>query len=249
MSFFNTRCIDGRLRNGTVYMDYKYDPLNNPNANPNSEYYHEFGFAGKISLLNYRIDGWIVTQFNDAVPGYVYNLLETNQYDPKVITLKWKIAGKYKFIHPTDSTKNIVWDGSIIKTLTNTNDPKVFSKAKNPVITWSLATVSYSGQVTGMTNSVVPYTMKIEQTNQVVRTFTCYPDKIAGVSITPQGTLSTRYEEHHPFVSGIASFTTSNKYPRQIYFGNEGNADLSTQCDNTGEILIKGISYRVNFIK
>jgi hypothetical protein len=89
-------------------------------------------------------------------------------------------------------------------------------------------------------------------TNQLVRNFLCYPDKIGTVSLTPSGnnfSLTPRFEEFHPFVSGIASFTTGDKYPRQIYFGNEGGTDLPAQCDNTGEVLIKGIVYRVNFRK
>jgi hypothetical protein len=48
---------------------------------------------------------------------------------------------------------------------------------------------------------------------------------------------------------GIASFTVAELYPRQIYYGNEGEPGLPLQCDNTGEVLIKGISYRVNFMK
>jgi hypothetical protein len=42
---------------------------------------------------------------------------------------------------------------------------------------------------------------------------------------------------------------STGKYPRQIYFGNEGNATLSAQCDNSAEVLIKGISYRIDLMK
>jgi hypothetical protein len=83
---------------------------------------------------------------------------------------------------------------------------------------------------------------------------------------------------HHPFVRGIMSYTpgvgtADQRYPRKIYFGDElmhqGDdngklndwdpnmmvANTSTlagdraPCDNTGEILIKGITYRIDFRK
>jgi hypothetical protein len=56
-------------------------------------------------------------------------------------------------------------------------------------------------------------------------------------------------EEFHPFKDGVATFSTADKYPRQIYYGNEGTSDLAAQCDNSGVVLIKGISYPIDFKK
>jgi hypothetical protein len=255
IAFFKTKCMDGRLREGTIFLDYKYDPLHNPGANPNSEYYHEYGFAGKISLEDYKVDGWKIDEFDPKFPGYIYNRRGNNN-DPAYY---WEISGKYLLSHPTDPKKNIVWEGKIMKKITNPTQEfkvdnkivKVVDKTKAPVITWSLATVSYSGTISGSTHGGIPFKMEVSDKTPLVRDFTCYPDKVAGVSLTtpPSATLLLRPEEHHPFVSGVASFTTSDKYPRQIYFGNEGSPDLASACDNNGEILIKGISYRVNFRK
>jgi hypothetical protein len=71
----------------------------------------------------------------------------------------------------------------------------------------------------------------------------------------PTGSVAILKQEFHPFISGIASFTVADKtgtaaYPRQIFYGNEGSpvdAVTGDQCDNTGEVYIKGISYRVDF--
>ncbi len=253
MLFNDSRCVDGRFRQGTVFMRYGFDPAISPGANPNSEYYDEYGFAGQLSLLNYRVDGWIIENFDPKFPAYVYCELTAPKFDPKVTKLRWRVAGKFKFSHPSDSLKKrtIIWEGTICKTLENTSNPLVFSTNRLVPVNWALAVCSYSGNIQGSTNATVPFKMELGAFNQpVVRDFTCFPDKVAGVAITPTpNVLSQRFEEHHPFVKGIATFTTADKYPRHVYFGNEGNPDLPWQCDNVGEVLIKGISYKVNFQK
>ena len=266
IAFNKSKCLDGHERDGTIFMDFKYDPLNNPGANPNSQYYHEYGYAGRISLINYYVDGWKIDEYDEKFPGYLYNELTGN----KTGQYRWRIAGKYRFTHPTDTTKNMVWDGKLYKTLVNFDKPSVLSYTRSVVITWTNSIVSYSGDVDGRTNVLrnpqadpldmsadlsggVPFKFSVGVNNQLVRDFSCYPDKVGGIKLDPGTggtfTMTPRYEEYHPFVSGIASFTTGSKYPRQIYYGNEGNPDLTSQCDNTGEVLIKGISYRVNFRK
>lgn len=265
INFKKAKCLDGRERDGTVYFDYAYNPLINNGANKNSEYYHEFGFAARISFTNFLVDGWKVEQFDDQFPAYIYNDLTGTKQGQYL----WRIAGKFRFVHPTDTTKNIIWDGELHKTLVNYSLSTVLSYTRQPVITWSNSICSYSTSkpITGKTNVIrdpqaskpsdlsggVDFKMEIGQNNQLVRDFVnCFPDKIGTVSLTPSGStfsMTPKFEEFHPFVSGVASFTTSTKYPRQIYFGNEGNQDLPAQCDNTGEVLIKGIAYRVNFRK
>jgi hypothetical protein len=278
MAWNQTKCLDGRLRDGTVNMNYSINKDLNQDADQNSYYYRVPGFTGELTLSEYKVDGWLVQIFNTQFSAYVYNRLSEYNWKPATTDLVWEISGKFKFTHPTDSTRNMVWDGKIMKTLENTQDPKVFSPKKDAAITWSLASVSYNGDIRGLTSGNVPYKMHIEAT----RDFTCSPDKIEAVGLTNTvGVLAKVDNEHHPFVSGIASFSTSNshlspaelaqlhanislydnyvkysdkpgstgKYPRQIYFGNEGNAALSAQCDNSAEVLIKGISYRIDLIK
>jgi hypothetical protein len=267
MAFNKTTCMDGRFREGSIFMYYGYDPISNPNANANSKYYREFGFVGRIAFSEYKVDGWRVTLFNPAAPAYVYNRVANANYDPKVTPLTWEIAGKFLLEHPSDPTKHIVWEGTLTKTLLNTKDPKVFDPKKQLAINWYTnytgdvktdtakhrAIVSYSGKMSGFTNSVVPFQMTVDPATPLVRDFQCFPDMISRVVPTnTPGVNTPQFEEFHPFISGIASFTTGtkddNKYPRQIYVGAEGSGGTA-QCDNTGEVLIKGNSYRINFRK
>jgi hypothetical protein len=260
MVFNRTHSIDGRFRTGEVRI--VYNPANKriPQQNPNSTYYHRFGFAGDLTLSDYYIDRstdtaknitkkqWLVTM---PTAGLINNeLKDTASFNPATNKLTWKINAKFKFKHPTDSTgaKDMTWEGVLYKVLENTNDIDVYNKAKTPAITWSLATCGYYGEITGKIGST-SYKLSIKESERLMRDFTCSPDRVGGVTIDPSGQLEQRDETHHPFVKGIATFTPGDKYPRVVYFGNESNTKLAWQCDNTGEVMIKGIAYRVNFIK
>jgi len=264
----DTKCLDGRLRDGSVFLYYYHNQLN-PLANPNSRYYRDFGFAGRIQLSNYKVDGWLIRCEDVTIPyGYVVNKLTTDAYDQKTTPLTWEIRGRFTLNHPSDPSKNIFWDGVIYKTLTNSTDKDIFPLGKQTAINWmkpdpnpaksKAGICSYYGKVTGYTAGKVPFTLEIAPENPLIRDFMCSADPVSYV-VPDTGTTAatssvTIYkEEHHPFIKGIASFTTGvkgeEKYPRQIYFGNEGSPDLLPQCDNTGEVLIKGNSYKVNFRK
>lgn len=255
-------CVDGRQREGTIVMYYYKDPISNPKADANSRYYRDFGFVGNIAFQDYKVDGWQIDLYDPAARAYLYNKTTPSTYDATKVQLTWLIAGKFLLRHPTDSTKNIVWDGELFKVLTNSTNKDIFDPKKQTAINWVnsakkiTAIVNYYGHVSGFTSNDRPFTMKIEQENALVRDFSCTADPIAGVSAVTTGTITnftSSKEEHHPFIQGIASFTTSikgvNQYPRQIYFGNEGTPDQAVQCDNTGVVLIQGNSYPVNFRK
>jgi hypothetical protein len=254
----NTPCVDGHLRQGSIFMYYGPDPVKNPYANPNSVYYREFGFAGAIYFSEYKIDGWRISLYDPAAPAYVYNRLPNANYDPKTTNITWEIAGKFLIEHPSDPSKNIVWEGKLTKTLLNTSDPVVFNPSKQNAITWynangnKRATVSYYGEMNGTIGSE-PWKMRVDQRTPLVRDFSCSPDRIARVTSPDAGVYTPEFEEFHPFVSGIASMTvgsgSTEKYPRQIYMGNEGSGDLPVQCDNSGEVLIKGNLYKIDFKK
>lgn len=257
-------CVDGRKREGTILMYYYIDLISNPNANANSRYYRDFGFVGNISFQDFRIDGWQVELFDPNARAYVYNKMTTDTYDPKTQRLTWLIAGKFLFKHPSDPSKNIVWDGKLYKVLVNSTDKDIFNPNKQVAINWKQSLISkgkagivnYYGKAEGLTNGDQPFTIEIDKRTPLVRDFVCTADQIANVDAVGSGTTTTfraEYEEHHPFIQGIASFTTSTekgaKYPRQIYFGNEANSEQPVQCDNTGVVLIQGNSYPVNFRK
>jgi hypothetical protein len=261
MAFNQTQCLDGRLRHGSIFMYYDQDANNITNA----RYARDYRFEGRISFGNYKVDGWLIelTDINNHL--LLKNLLTTDKYDPKTTNLTWQFKGKFKMTHPSDSKKNMIWEGDLIKTASTTNSV-VFSVTKQSAINWSKATVSYSGKIMGTTPTIdekdtedpsddvvtggVSYNLTFTDANPLVRDFQCYPEKIASVATTTNpAVLSMRLIEHHPFVKGIGTFKTGDKYPRQIYYGNEDDKTLEAQCDNNGIVHIKGISYRVDFFK
>ena len=255
VAFNKTKCMDGNFRDGTIFMRYGPDPKYNQNSNPNSVYYRDFGFVGRITLSEYKINGWkIETESYDGIrggPALLYNLVEKDDYDPAVTKLRWRLVGKFILNHPTDPSKNIIWDGDIIKTLTNSTEKTVFNATKTKkdvAITWSLGVVSYEGTVRGETEGGVAYTSTLSATNPLIRDFTCFSDKVGGIALN-SGSVTVRPLEFHPITKGICSFKTGTKYVRQVYYGNEGNPDFANQCDNSGEVLIKGVSYRIDFRK
>ena len=255
IAFFKTKCLDGNFREGTIFMRYAPNKNYNANANPNSIYCRDFGFVGRVTLSDFKLNGWLIeTQSYDGVlggPALIYNMLERDDYDPAITKLKWRIVGRFILHHPSDPSKDMIWDGDIVKTLTNSTDRRVFNATKtnkNAPITWSLGVVSYEGTVKGTTGGNVAYTATLSSTNPLVRDFTCYSDKVGGVALSG-ASVDVRPLEFHPITQGIMSFKTADKYVRQIYFGNEGNPDSPGQCDNSGEVLIKGVSYKIDFRK
>jgi hypothetical protein len=238
VGYNSVKCMDGKLRAGSIF-------LYNNNSNPNAKYYRNYEFKGKVVFQSYMVDGWKIQQH----PGdslRIYNLLSSPVLNPSTTKLSWMIEGSLQFLHPTDPSRNMTWSGKIIKTLANTSDPLVYNAGGQQSINWSKAVVEYRGEVSGVTEGNREYTLQINDVKPMVRDFTCYPNAVSGIeSVQP---LKTWASEYHPFKSGIATFIPGNRYPRQVYYGNEGNPSLPAQCDNSGEILIKGNTYRVDFM-
>ena len=287
IAFNKTWCYDGRYREGTLFMFYNYDADYSKKyvttANPNARYAHDNAFIGKISFSNYRVDNWQIDIDQDKPHGMDYavmvNLMPPN-YVAKTTPIQWRFVGDFLFTHPTDPSKNMKVSVDLVKTLLNSGD--IYPQTRGTYINWSnfvptvpnstvapsVATtaglVAYTGTVSGNTTNGKKFRMVIDEKNPMIRDFTCYADKVGGVTVG-SGTvgITPRYQEFHPFTKGIASFTTaldktdidknltgkSDVYPRQIYFGNEDNPELANQCDNTGFVLIKGIGYRVDLKK
>ena len=236
ISFNKTKCLDGRLRDGTISMNYSV-------TNVNAKYYRNFEFVGNVSFFGYKVDGWSIELRNSF---FIKNLLTSPSYSPNTTNLSWSLNGDFDMKHPSDPAKNIHANVDLKKTLLNTSSPTVFPVSKLAAINWSLAVVEYKGKMFGETSGNVPFKYEITDANPLVRDFTCYPDKISGVAITGS-TVTPRFEEYHPFLNGSASFTTSTAYPRVIHYGSEDRS--APQCDNTGAVTIKGISYPIDFVK
>ncbi|MEO6303084.1 MAG: hypothetical protein ABIP51_07910 [Bacteroidia bacterium] len=234
VTFNNTKCLDGKVRNGSIVMTYT--------VSGNSNYYRDYGFQGIITLNNYEVDGWRVDDSVSTTVGSVRisNLSTSANPNPQTTKLKWKIDGYFKIENILDPTQKMVWLGGLTKTLVNTAQ---LNPNNLTAISWTAAIVQYEGAFGGVTPGNYPYTYTISTEKPLVRNYTCSPDKVLGVITTP--TVSIINSEFHPFIDGVASFTTSaGKEPRAIDYGTEG-----TPCDNSGSITIKGISYKVDFKK
>jgi len=249
LAFNQTKCIDGHFRDGTVSFKYEYVPGKFPFQTKSSKYYRDFGYAGELTLSEYKVDGYKIRTVG-GYPAVIYNKLEGADWNPKTENLKWFMDGYFDITDPVDTSKHMKIDVKLNKILTNTSDPKTFNPNKNSAITWTNAVCAYDGTVTGTHFNGTAFTMTISSQSPVYRDFTCFPESIGGVVATnTPGVFATVKQEFHPFNKGIASYMPKGKYRQEIYFGNEGTPEQPEQCDNMGIVLIKGNSYQVNFRK
>lgn len=244
-------CRDGKKRNGSITVDYS-----GSNNTYGAKFYRDAGFKAVVNLNGYWVDGIFV---DDITAPFVIRNNVAFGYNPANTNLSWDIDGYFLLkeeTFATDSSKNIIWKGKLTKTLKNTNVASVFNSSKLNPINWvsfsatgtptSGAMCAYTGTVTGVTSRVVSYTFVSPDDKPLTIDFACAPDKILGVTTTPS--VLPVYSQWHPFIGGVASFTTlgaGTTYPRVIDFGNEG----ANPCDNSGIVTIKGISYNIDFRK
>lgn len=256
INYNNTLCQDGKVRDGSVWLYFKETEYASHPLTGNENYMHDYNFTGRITLEEYKVNGWLIDNKDYENPNSGTNnttVLITNlradSKTPVSGNLQWTLSGGFTMRKDQDS---MAWKGTITKTLDNTSDTKVFApNAQNP-INWGLAKISYKGEAIGYTPGNVPYTIQYSGKTPLRRDFTCFPDKVKDVS---SGTiLSPNYLEFHPITSGIAYFTSGNAYPREIYYDNTqisyGNevspVDLPAQCDNKAAVQIKGIFYPID---
>ncbi|MCE3258819.1 MAG: hypothetical protein K0S12_460 [Bacteroidetes bacterium] len=243
-------CRDGKKRNGTVVIDFS-----GSNTSYNAKYYRDAGFVAKVTLNNYWVDGWTV---EDIQTFTVVNNVP-NGYDPKQTDLNWTMSGYLHLQYLADTSKNMVWKGSLTKTMTNTEVASILPTKFTPInfvvyvagTPTMAAQFAYSGTVTGVTSRVVSYTYTVdgsEPTNLLVRNLLCAPERILSVTQTSTGLIPV-YSEWHPFISGVASFTSlgdGTTEPRRIDYG---SGEPSVACDNAGTVTIKGVTYSIDFKK
>lgn len=228
-SFNNARCLDGKLRKGSVFLDYQYQTNSTPN------YYREPGFAGAISVANYVVDDWLLQVFDPLVQlPEIKNTTPAN-FNPTQTNMTWSISGKFKFLHPSDVNRDLILDGTLIKTLMNTADTNVYSPSKK-TINWNLAKTRLSGTINGTRGTNNNFTYTIDNAFPLDRNFTC--------GISPSTfTLSTQF---HPFVSGLTNLTLANSNG-QISNHNDFLNSTSPACDNSGTVKVNGVTYSVDF--
>lgn len=232
-SFNRVFSRDGHYRDGTLRMIY------NPEAAPNEDYYRDYSFDASVGFIDYRIDDFRVVVRNDFK---ITNLVPSFNFDPKTTKLSWSITGDLDLKHITDASKDMHINVNIIKTLVNTADPQVYTGRETP-IKWERAQFEYTGTMTGETPGGVPFKYTISNNRPLVRNLQCAPEQAQ--SLGNSGQPRSVYQELHPFIDGVAEMTTSDKYPRVIYYGAEDGS--APACDNSGVIMVKGISYPIDF--
>ena len=213
ISYNNTLCKDGKVRDGTIALNY------GTSSTP-PKYYRQYGYTGKLQLINYTVDGWKIALTKSST---ITNKLGSPNFNPATTNLSWELAGGFMLTRQNDT---IVWDGSITKLLANTNDPMVFPGPDKP-INWSAAKVQYFGAVSG-TYKGLSYTFKLDASKPPLRDFVC----------TVPG--SQQGSQLHPFTAGEALFTISNYHPRSINYG------APQTCDNKATVSFKGEVYDIN---
>jgi hypothetical protein len=262
-TFNNTTCRDGRVRDGSVWMFFAEQTYATHTLTGNESYTRDYNFTGRITLEEYKVDDWLVDNkdyensnpFTNNTTVLLRNLRPDNK-TPLPGNLTWHFEGGFTMKKNLDS---MAWKGTWTKTLENTKDPKVFAASTQSAIQWPLAIISYTGEAKGITPGNKPYKIKYYKEFPLKRNFTCFPDVIASATTAPAPTnsLITYKSEFHPFISGVASFTTTDKYPREIYYDNQqtkyGSTDspvaLPAQCDNKGVVQIKGNFYTIDLKK
>jgi hypothetical protein len=246
-------CRDGKKRNGSIVIDYS-----GSSTTLGAKFYRDPGFKATISLNNYWCDGWFV---DDVNPITVTNNMASN-YSPSTDDLNWTMSAFLSIIPevPADSVKKIVWNGTLKKTLTNTENTSIMATNKQSPINWvrynaagtptAGAMVAYTGTVTGVTKRIVSYKFEIDSekpATALTRDFSCSPDKILGVINTPS--VVTYYSEFHPFISGKAKFTSLDNGTAEPRYIDYASGEAAAPCDNSATITIKGITYNLDLMK
>lgn len=235
-------CRDGKKRDGSITVVYASSPVSySANA------MRDPGYVATVYLNNFWQDGWTVSVVD---PFIIQNVTVLN-YAPGTDKLKWTFKGKLAINNVADASKNMTWEGNMTKLLANSTNSNVLATSKLLPIAWSStivannAKIEYGGSSKGITANGTAYTFSITEETPLVRDYNCSPDKVLGVNTTTTNppVVTPVYSEWHPFVSGVASFTTGSLAPRLVDFGVAGD------CDNAVKITIKGVETPVDLMK
>jgi hypothetical protein len=244
-AYNQTKCTDNLLRDGTINLNFKYQPDVFPRQTRNSVYMHEYGYAGQLTLSEYVVNGYRIKTHN-GVPALIINQLSSADADVSQVKLSWAIRGDFEIIHPQDAAKVMRMEVNLLKTLENSTNPSVYPK--NGYIRWEDAIVSYSGVLKGTNFDGTAFTLTVSPEAPLVRDFNCVPDLSQGGVVASASPLRINPGTFHPFVTGVAAYLPEGRYRREIYFGNEGDQRLSYQCDNKATVLIKGNLYTADLM-
>jgi hypothetical protein len=223
-AFNNSKCVDGKTREGSVFFSYNVPGQDNAAA----QYYREFGFTCMVNFSDYKVNGWKIELMNASVPAVIKNTVSSSQYDPKVTNLTWEFSGKLKLTNLSNGNF-IYWEGTLKKMLLNTSDPAVFNPNKQSAINFNKARIVYGGSFSGTTSDLLSYTVVIDDGNPILRDLNC--------AFVPGGSPGVTH--YHPFIGGMMAANVSNFHPRTIWFGPNGT------CDNMAVISFKGENHEI----
>lgn len=203
-------------------MDFGYDQVQNPDADPNASHYSDYGFSGRLATYNFRVDSFLVT-FSGA---FIKNKTASD-FDPANNDFFWELTGDFTFLR--ESRDTIVIKGTTTIILENTQDNSVYQPGGN--IKWQNARLNYHCNLNGTINSK-PFNYVVTQDTPLVRDQAC--------SFQPSG-KSPAPTHFHPFTAGVANFALANFHPRTINYGPNGI------CDGSGTVSFKGEEHVVDF--
>lgn len=246
LTFNNAKGADGKTRNGSITINYT-------GTTGATAYIRNPGHIANVTFTGYSVNNYIVKN------GSTFKVTNTTPagYTRSITPMTWKIEGELYMADLTAvGAKDMSWKGTLNKTLTNSTSYSVHPSANLPLV-WTTtnnavkstavnAIVAYTGTITGITSGDVgtnppatgvgagtSYSFSIVDDKPLTRNFGCSPDYY----INPG---------HHPIVGGKVIFHTgaADKANRTLYFGDESN---TAGCDNSGIVVINGISYNVDF--
>ncbi|MGZ3884944.1 MAG: hypothetical protein ACXVP0_05030 [Bacteroidia bacterium] len=238
VTFSNTVGRDGHVRNGTLKFDYSLtDPVTN------AVYFRQPGLHVVVTATNYTVD-------KDTVKINSMTLMNTTPLGfptvgnnvPSKVNMTWTQASDV-VIKRADG-KTITWNGTMTKTLLNTNNTSVPTASGSVTYTvypstpsygsglfWNKAYMSYTGNGSGSINGEA-YTLQIS--TPLIRNMNTSPEaylSLGGVLQSP---------ELHPFLQGVMAIKPGTKSVRTIDFGSE------TRVDYDANVVIDGITYPVD---
>jgi hypothetical protein len=250
LTFNNAKCADGKTRDGIITINY----VGTTGA---TAYIRNPGHVSNVTFTGYKVNNYIVKN------GSTFKVTNTTAagYTRSLTPMTWKIEGELYMADLTAvGVKDISWKGTLNKTLTNSTSFSVHPSASLPIVWTSTnnavranainAIVAYTGTITGLTSADVgtnppatgfgagaSYTFAIDADKPMTRNFGCSPNFMPNYGDKSQ---------HHPLVGGKVKFHTgaADKAERVIYFGDQENV---MGCDNSGIVIINGVSYNVDF--
>ncbi len=242
----NTVGKDGIVRNGKLHFDYSM--TTQPTSLP-ATLYREAGYVVKVTSPGNLIINGDTVLINSMVISNTtpIGFPLTAPFSPSLgVNITWSQVADVT-IHRKDG-KTVKFNGTLNRTLLNTNNTSVPMPAGSTVNTFTVYPkpynsqlylqkeyVSYTGTASGYLSNNDAFSLNIAAEAPLTRNFNSSPEAfvaIGGVFNSP---------ERHPFISGIFYVDPGTKTKRKVDFG---SADI---VDYNAKITIDGITYSEDF--